>query len=241
MIYIIGTGPGMVTHMSYEAINAVKKADVIIGYKTYVKQIKELLEGKEIVSLGMKREVDRCKKALEIALSGKSVGLVSGGDAGVYGMAGIMYEIAMKHINDIDIEVIPGITAANAAASSLGAPIMHDYVTLSLSDLLTDWSLIEKRLKYASEGDFVITLYNPKSNGRREHIEKARDIMLEYKDEKTPVGIVRNAKRNNEEVEITTLKDMCESEINMSTMVIIGNSNTYVSKGKMITPRGYKF
>lgn len=241
MIYIIGTGPGLEEYMSLRAIEAVKDSDIIIGYKTYIDQIKNLLKNKEIYSAGMKKEIDRCKKALECALQGKKVGLVSGGDAGVYGMAGIMHEIALEHSDEIQIEVIPGITAANAAAASLGAPIMHDYAVISLSDLLTEWSLIEKRLDCAGQGDFVVALYNPKSHGRKEHIEKARDILLQHKNKNTPVGIVRNAKREKEEVEITTLEKMCESEINMSTMVIIGNSNTYVANGKIITPRGYRY
>ncbi len=241
MIYVIGTGPGLEDYMSLRAIEAVKDSDIIIGYKTYINQIKGLLKDKEVYSAGMKKEIDRCKKALEYALQGKKVGLVSGGDAGVYGMAGIMQEIALEHSKKVQIEVIPGITAANAAAASLGAPIMHDYTVISLSDLLTEWSLIEKRLECAGQGDFVIALYNPKSNGRREHIQKARDILLEYKDKNIPVGIVRNAKREKEEIEITTLEKMCESEINMSTMIIIGNSKTYVANGRMITPRGYKY
>ena len=241
MIYIIGTGPGLEEYMSLRAIDAINDSDIIIGYKTYIDQIKNLVKNKEIYSAGMKREIDRCTKALEYALEGKKVGLVSGGDAGVYGMAGIMYEIALEHLDKISIEVIPGITAANAAASSLGAPIMHDYAVISLSDLLTEWSLIEKRLNCAGQGDFVVTLYNPKSHGRKEHIEKARDILLKYKEKNTPVGIVRNAKREKEEMEITTLEKMCDSEINMSTMVIIGNSKTYVAEGKIITPRGYRY
>ncbi|WDV44295.1 precorrin-3B C(17)-methyltransferase [Clostridiaceae bacterium M8S5] len=241
MIYIIGTGPGADEHMSIKAIEAINKADVIVGYKTYVNLIKNLIKDKEVCSLGMRKEVDRCMFALENALNGKVVGLVSGGDCGVYGMAGIMYEIAKPYLGKVKIEVVPGITSANAAAASLGAPLMHDYVTISLSDLLTDWQLIEKRMKYACKGDFVITIYNPKSHGRVEHINKIRDILLEYKDKNTPVGIVRNAKRDNEEVEITTIDEMLNHEINMSTMVIVGNSKTYICHKKMITPRGYNY
>lgn len=187
----------------------------------------------------MRREIDRCEKTLELAEKGNIVSLISSGDAGVYGMAGIMHEIAAQKETRIEVEVIPGVTAANAAAASLGAPLMHDYTVISLSDLLTPWSLIERRLECAGEGDFVVCLYNPKSKGRQNQIEIARDILLRYKNGNTPVGIVRNAKRQGETVTITTLEKMLDENIDMVTIVIIGNSNTKVENGVMITPRGY--
>ena len=187
----------------------------------------------------MMKEVDRCIEVLKLAKDGKNVALISSGDAGVYGMAGIMYEVINEN-DDIEVEIIAGVTATNAAAAIVGAPIMHDYVTISLSNLLTDWKLIKKRLELAAQGDFIVSLYNPKSKGRTTQIAEAQQIMLKYKSKNTPVAIVRNAGRENEEYEITTLENMLNFEINMLTIVLIGNSNTYIKKGKMITPRGYE-
>lgn len=188
-------------------------------------------------SSAMTKEVDRCTEVLELARQGKTVSLISSGDAGVYGMAGIMLEIADE---DMEVEVIPGITATNAAAAIAGAPIMHDYTTISLSDLLTDWELIKKRLELAAQGDFVVSIYNPKSRGRVTQIEEAREIMMKYKPKSTPVAIVRNAGREDERYILTTLEEMLNHEIDMLTIVLIGNSNTFVKNGKMITPRGYE-
>ena len=236
-IYVVGIGPGKKEDMTYRAYEAMEKSDVIIGYKTYVDLIKEYFSDKELISSPMKKEVDRCMEVIEIARSGKTVSLISSGDAGVYGMAGIMLEVVPE---DIEIEIIPGITAGNAAAAITGAPLMHDYATISLSDLLTDWDLIKKRVDLASQGDFVITLYNPKSHGRTTQIVEAREIMGKYKSDETPVAIVRNAGREDESSIITTLGEMLNHEIDMLTLVIIGNSNTFIKNGKMITPRGYK-
>ena len=214
----------------------MEKSDVIVGYKTYTDLVKEYYPNKEIVSSSMMKEVDRCTDVLKMAKDGKNVALISSGDAGVYGMAGIMLEIAD---DKIEVEVIPGVTATNAAAAITGAPVMHDYVTISLSNLLTDWELIKKRLELAAQGDFVVSIYNPKSRGRVTQIEEAQKIMLKYKPKTTPVAIVRNAGRENEEYVVTTLEEMTKHEIDMLTIVIIGNSNTYVKNGKIITPRGY--
>ena len=246
-VYAVGIGPGDLEHMTIKAYEAIKKSEVIVGYKTYIKLIEPLIKNKEVISLGMKREVDRCKKALEYASKGKTVSIVSSGDVGIYGMAGILLEIANKdgYLDKIDIEVVPGVTASSASASSLGAPIMHDYISISLSDLLTDWDLIQKRLHCAGEGDFVVCIYNPKSKGRKEHIKKSRDILLKYKEKNTKVGIVKNAKRDGESLQITTLEDMLNYEIDMFTTIIIGNSMTYKimdelnNKERLITPRGY--
>jgi len=241
-IWIVGLGPGLHEHMTPAAQDALKRAEVVVGYKTYIDLIKYFLRDKEVYASGMRKEIDRCKEVLDIANQGKSVALVSSGDAGVYGMAGIMLELVENEQADVEVIVIPGVSAANAAASTLGAPLMHDYCVISLSDLLTDWDAIKKRIACAGEGDFVISLYNPRSKGRPNNIVEARDILLKYRSPKTPVGIVTNAKRENETMVITDLENMCDEDINMFSMVIIGNSKTYVTQDgtKMITPRGYK-
>lgn len=236
-IYIVGIGPGKKENMTFRAYEAMENSDIIVGYKTYVDLVKEYYPGKEMKSSAMTKEVDRCTEVLELARQGKTVSLISSGDAGVYGMAGIMLEIADE---DMEVEVIPGITATNAAAAIAGAPIMHDYATISLSDLLTDWELIKKRLELAAQGDFVVSIYNPKSRGRVTQIEEAREIMMKYKPKSTPVAIVRNAGREDERYILTTLEKMLNHEIDMLTIVLIGNSNTFVKNGKIITPRGYE-
>ncbi|QEK11818.1 precorrin-3B C(17)-methyltransferase [Crassaminicella thermophila] len=238
-IYVVGLGPGDRLHMSERARRAILDSEAVVGYKTYIHLIEDLLEGKEVIDSGMRKEVERCNLTLDKALEGKNVSIISSGDAGVYGMAGIMLEVVNEKKVQVEIEVIPGITAANAAASVLGAPMMHDFAVISLSDLLTDWELIKKRIECASIGDFVVALYNPKSKGRVHQIEEAREIMLKHKLPNTPVGIVRNAKRSGEEVVITDLENMLNHSIDMFTVVIIGNAKTYVKNGKMITPRGY--
>ena len=238
-IYVVGIGPGKKPDMTFKAYEAMENSDIIVGYKTYTDLVKKYFPNTEIRSSSMMKEVDRCIEVLELAKAGKNVALISSGDAGVYGMAGIMYEVIGEN-NDVEVEVIAGVTATNAAAAIVGAPIMHDYVTISLSNLLTDWELIKRRLELAAQGDFIVSLYNPKSRGRTTQIAEAQQIMLKYKSKDTPVAIVRNAGRENEEYEITTLKNMLDFEINMLTIVLIGNSNTYVKNGKMITPRGYE-
>ena len=236
-IYVVGIGPGKKENMTFRAYEAMENSDIIVGYKTYVDLVKEYYPGKEMKSSAMTKEVDRCTEVLQLARQGKTVSLISSGDAGVYGMAGIMLEIADE---DMEVEVIPGITATNAAAAITGAPIMHDYATISLSDLLTDWELIKKRLELAAQGDFVVSIYNPKSRGRVTQIEETREIMMKYKPRSTPVAIVRNAGREDERYVLTTLDEMLNHEIDMLTIVLIGNSNTFVKNGKIITPRGYE-
>ncbi|WP_295724327.1 precorrin-3B C(17)-methyltransferase [uncultured Leptotrichia sp.] len=238
-IYVVGIGPGKKPDMTFKAYEAMENSDIIVGYKTYTDLVKKYFPNTEIRSSSMMKEVDRCIEVLELAKAGKNVALISSGDAGVYGMAGIMYEVIGEN-NDVEVEAIAGVTATNAAAAIVGAPIMHDYVTISLSNLLTDWELIKRRLELAAQGDFIVSLYNPKSRGRTTQIAEAQQIMLKYKSKDTPVAIVRNAGRENEEYEITTLENMLDFEINMLTIVLIGNSNTYVKNGKMITPRGYE-
>src|SRR6056297_568671 len=240
MLYVVGIGPGNRENMTFEALEALKKSSSVVGYKTHINLIEDLLEDKKVFSNGMRKEIDRCKKAVEIAELGENVSVISSGDAGVFGMAGLVLEIISKSEKDVDMEIIPGIPSANGAAASLGAPLMHDYVSISLSDLLTPWKLIEKRIKLAAEGDFVICIYNPKSKGRPENLNKAVDIIMEYKLGSTPVGIVKNAKRKGEKVRISNLGRLKEEEVDMTTMVVIGNSNTYTYKDYLITPRGYQ-
>lgn len=235
-IYVVGMGPGNLEHMTPAATTAIAMSDVIVGYTAYIELIKPLLEGKEVDSTGMKKEVDRCSTAVEYAKAGKVVSVISSGDAGVYGMAGLVLELA----DGIEVEIVPGVSAANAAAAVLGAPLMHDFAVISLSDLLTEWTTIEKRLNCAAEGDFITAIYNPKSLKRVMQIEATRDIMLKHRAPSTPVGIVRNAMRSDQHVVVTTLQDMLTHEIDMFTTVIIGNTNTFVKEGKMVTPRGYR-
>lgn len=240
MIYIVSTGPGIIECMSGEAIEAIKTSDVVVGYKKYVELISQIITNQEVFSNGMKKEVDRCRKALELSQEGKTVSIVSGGDAGIYGIGGIMQEIILEEGQETEVVAIPGITSAHAAAAALGAPIVHDSVYISLSNLLTDIEVIKKRIHAAGMGDFVTCIYNPKSKGRPDFIRMAQDILLGYKPSTTPVGIVKNARRPNQEVFITNLKDMCDIDIDMSSMVIVGNGDTFVRNGKMITPRGYR-
>jgi precorrin-3B C17-methyltransferase len=187
----------------------------------------------------MMQEVDRCKTALELAVSGQEVALVCGGDPGIYAMAGLVFELAAEQESPVTIEVIPGLAALNSCAARLGAPLMHDFAAISLSDLLTPWPLIEKRLSAAAEADFVIVLYNPKSKKRTGHIDRARELILAHRAPSTPVGIVTAATRENEAIAITTLERLPEAEINMQSTVIVGNSKTFQWRDFMVTPRGY--
>jgi adenosylcobyric acid synthase len=245
-LWVVGLGPGDVLHLTPAARQAIEQADVIAGYKTYLELIPELIAEKELLSSGMRQEVERCRLALERAAAGDRVALICSGDAGVYGMAGLILELAEemgKHAGSplrCDIEMIPGVSAVQAAAARLGAPLMHDFSVISLSDLLTPWPLIRQRLNAAAGADFVIALYNPKSRGRTTQIGAAREILLRYRGPATPVGIVRNACREGEEVTVTTLAEMLNCEIDMFSLVMIGNSSTFVdASGRMVTPRGY--
>jgi adenosylcobyric acid synthase len=245
-LYVVGIGPGDLKHMTFAAREAVENADVVVGYKTYLDLIKPLLADKEVVSSGMTKEVERCREALRQAASGKSVALVSGGDAGVYGMAGLVLELANNapeatRLQDGEIIIIPGVSAVQAAAAVLGAPLMHDFAVISLSDLLTPWEVIEKRLAAAATADYVAAIYNPRSKGRTVQLDKAREIFLTTRSAATPVGIVRNACRPGEEKVVTTLGAMSDVAVDMYSIVIIGNSATFVDgKGRMVTPRGYE-
>jgi precorrin-3B C17-methyltransferase len=238
-IFVVGLGPGKYEFMSIKAIEAIKQSEVIVGYITYIKLIENLTEGKTIVSSGMRKEVDRCKDALSIAEKGKTVALVSSGDAGIYGMAGIMLEVVNENKSKVEVEIVAGITSASSSAAALGAPLMHDFAVISLSDLMTDWEVIKTRIDCAAKADFVITIYNPKSTERKTHIVETREIILRYRTPETPVGIVKDCGRDNEKAIVTTLDEMLNHEIDMTTTLIIGNSKTFCSNGKIITPRGY--
>jgi cobalt-factor III methyltransferase len=243
-LLVIGFGPGSFEHMTKRAQEAIQESDCIIGYKTYVELIQDLLTDQEIISTGMSEEVSRAQAAVRLAEQGKKVAVISSGDAGVYGMAGLVYEVLIekgwKEATGVSIEVIPGISAINSCASLLGAPIMHDACTISLSDHLTPWDLIEKRIEAAAQADFVVTLYNPKSGRRTLQIQEAQRILLKYRSPATPVGLVKSAYREREKIEITDLEHMLDYEIGMLTTVVIGNSTTFLYDNKMITPRGYQ-
>ncbi len=221
----------------------MKESDVIVCYKKYLKYVKDYLQDDvEIITTNMTKEIERANSAIEEALKNKKVSVVSTGDAGIYGMAGLIFELIDKKnlVNKIKIEVIPGVSAFNAAASLLGAPIMHDFAVISLSDLLTPWDLIEKRLEKASEGDFVICIYNPRSKKREGHFNKAIEIIKKYKKLETPCGIVKNALRDDQVITITTLENALNEDIDMNTVIIIGNSQTkIIDFNYIVTPRGY--
>lgn len=255
MISVIGIGPSR-EDMTIRALNAIKNADVIIGYKAYIKKIEDLIEGKEIFKKGMGDEIERAEIAVQKSREGKNVAVISSGDPGVFGMANVFFQLIGKHANievnllkkvdqnsstdehaNIEVEVIPGVTAASFAASKLGAPL-HDFAVISLSDILTPLSEIKRKVKFAAKGDFVIVIYNPLSRTRKTPFEEAYKILLRNKKSLTPVGIVRS-EDEKVHVTITTIEKLKDHEINMSTTIIIGNSMTYVQEGYLVTPRGY--
>ncbi len=244
MIYVVGTGPGSADHITPQAVSAIRASDVVVGYGTYLNLIRGLLIGKEVVSTGMAQEIDRCRRAIELSAEGRTVSVISGGDPGIYAMAGLVFDLLRKEDAPLaasqSVQVVPGISALNASAALLGAPLMHDFAVISLSDRLTPWQTIKERLHAAASADFVIVLYNPKSAGRQKHIQKAQAIVLSHRPAQTPVGIVKAAMRAEERVIISDLGHMPFDEIDMQTTVIIGNSRTVVWNGRMITPRGYE-
>jgi len=247
-LYIVGTGPGDICHLTEAARTAIKESAIIVGYNNYIDLIQPLIEGKQVIATAMMQEVDRCRAAISMARGGETVALISGGDAGIYGMAGLVFELIEidggqnkeSAGSSPDVCVIPGISAIQAAASVLGAPLMHDFSVISLSDLLTPWNLIKSRLEAAARADFVIVIFNPRSKSRVTQIEEARRIILAARPAETPAGIVRNACRKGEAATVATLGTLLDHEIDMSTIVIIGNSSTFVDRsGRMVTPRGY--
>ena len=237
-IFVVGTGPGGVNEMTERARQAVESCEVVSGYGFYIDLIKELLEGKEIIATGMTGETERCRAAIQAALSGRSACVISGGDAGLYGMASLVLELAAEY-PDLEVEVIPGVTAACSASAVLGAPVAQDFAAVSLSDRLTDWNVIEKRLHLAAEADFVICLYNPASKNRREHLKNACAVILKHRKPDTPCGVVRNIGRRGETHEIIDLGALIDLKSDMFTTIVVGNSATTVINGRLVTPRGY--
>ena len=238
-IYVIGIGPGAYEKMTIEAAEALRRCDVIVGYTVYVDLVKEHFPGKKFLTTPMKREVERCELAFEEAMKGQNVAMICSGDAGVYGMTGLMYEIGEKY-PEVELHLIGGLTAATSGAAVLGAPLIHDFAVISLSDLLTPWEKIEKRVSLAAQADFVICLYNPSSKKRHDYLEKACDLVLEYQSPETVCGYVKNIGREGEEGHVLTLKELRDTKVDMFTTVWIGNSQTKKVGDKMVTPRGYK-
>ena len=242
-IMLVGLGPGAVEHMTGRARAAIAEADTIIGYVTYVRLVADLIEGKEVIKKSMTEELDRAIEALDRAKQGKKVALVSSGDAGVYGMAGPTFEVLFQAgwtpDSDIEVEIVPGASALNTCAALVGAPLTHDFCAISLSDLLTPWPTIARRLDAVAYSDFVVALYNPKSGRRTRQIQEAQRIFLRHRDPNTPVAIVKSAFRPKQRLEFTTLDKMTEADIGMLSTVLIGNSNTFFRDGLMVTPRGY--
>ena len=244
-LFLVGLGPGSRDLMSPKAVDVLERCEVVIGYSGYIDQIKDITEDKEIISMDLGEEMQRAARAVELALAGKSVAVVSSGDAGIYGMAApVFQQLASSNWNGQDpiVEVVPGVSALQSSASLLGSPLMQDFCAISLSDLMTPWEVIRKRLAAASQGDFVVVLYNPRSRKRQRHIEEARELLLTSRGEHTPVGLVRNAYRGDQMVSLTTLGELKDrfEDVDMFTTVVIGNSTTYVAGNKMITPRGYR-
>jgi precorrin-3B C17-methyltransferase / cobalt-factor III methyltransferase len=239
-ISVVGLGPGSLEHLTPKARREIETADVVVGYGTYIELIQSIVKkGSEVFSGTMGKEVERAQIAVDKAKEGKSVVMVSSGDPGVYGMAGIVLEVAAKEKAAVSVEIVPGVTAATAASAILGAPLVSDFAVISLSDLLTPWEKIERRLEAASSADMSIVLYNPQSQGRIEPLEKAYEIMMKHIKPDTPVGIVRQAGREGQQSTITTLKNMLNCDIDMVTTIVVGNSATKVINGKMVTARGY--
>ncbi|MDO4315845.1 MAG: precorrin-3B C(17)-methyltransferase [Oscillospiraceae bacterium] len=238
-VYLVGIGPGGPEHMTAQARAAMERADVLCGYTVYVDLVSPLFPGKETYSTPMTRELERCQWALETAGRGRTVAMLCSGDAGVYGMAGPLLELA-EGMAEVEIEVVPGVTAALSGAAVLGAPLMHDFCVVSLSDLLTPWERIETRLRCAAQGDFSICLYNPASKKRARHLERACGILLEYKSPDTVCGWVRNIGRAEQSSRILPLSELREAQLDMFTTVFIGSSATREIGGRMVTPRGYE-
>lgn len=239
-IYVVGLGPGGSKDMTASALAAIEKSDTIVGYKVYTDLIEELIGDRQVLNSPMRQEVDRCRMAVEEAEKDKIVSMVCSGDAGVYGMAGLMFEVAEEMASDVEIEIVPGITAACSGAAVLGAPLIHDFAVISMSDLLTPMDLIEKRLRAAGEADFAICIYNPSSKKRHDYLERACQILLETRSPDNLCGWVRNIGREGQEFKLMTLAEMKDEKVDMFTTVFIGNSKTRLIKGRMVTPRGYK-
>lgn len=238
-IYVVGIGPGAYEQMTIRAAEVLKACDAIVGYTVYVGLVREHFADKEFFTTPMKKEIERCRLAFEEAMKGKTVAMICSGDAGVYGMSGPMLEIGAMY-PAVEVEIVPGVTAALSGAAALGAPLIHDFALISLSDLLTPWEMIEKRLRLAAQADFAICLYNPSSKKRGDYLQKACDIMLESKSAQTVCGLAANIGRDGERVRVLTLEELRDTQADMFTTVFIGNAQTKEIGGKMVTPRGYR-
>lgn len=238
-VFVVGIGPGGAELMTLQAQAALEQADVLCGYTVYVNLVKERFPGKETYTTPMRQELDRCRWALETASQGKTVALVCSGDAGVYGMAGPLLQLGAD-FPDVEVEIVPGVTAALSGAALLGAPLGHDFCVISLSDLLTPWEIIEKRLECAAQGDFAVCIYNPASKKRADYLQKTCDILLRHKSSDTLCGWVRNIGREGETQKLLTLAQLREEQVDMFTTVFIGSSTTQNVGGRMVTPRGYR-
>lgn len=238
-IYVVGIGPGAYEKMTIEAAEALKACDTIIGYTVYVDLVKEHFPGKTFLTTPMTKEVDRCVLAFEEARKGHQVAMICSGDSGVYGMAGLMYEVGVDY-PDVELKIVAGVTAASGGAAVLGAPLIHDFCLISLSDLLTPWEKIEKRLRAAAAADFVICLYNPSSKKRSDYLKRACQIIFEEAGQELVCGVVKSAGREGECAEVMYLSELEEYPADMFTTVFIGNSETRIIDGRMVTPRGYQ-
>ena len=234
-LYVIGIGPGGLEHMTLRAKEAIEESNIVVGYNKYIDMIKPLVENKELFSTGMRGEEARCRNALELSKEDNTVALISTGDSGIYGMAGLILQMQ----KDENVEIITGVTASSAAGSVVGAPLMHDNCNISLSDLMTPYELIKKRVRNAADADMIISLYNPRSKGRPHYLREAIEIIKEYRDLNTPVAVVRHALRDGQEYKLFNLENFDEEVVDMFSIVIVGNSQSFVKEGKFITPRGY--
>ncbi len=243
VLYVVGIGPGAHDHATPAATRAIADAELIVGYTTYIKLVADLIRGKEIVRTGMTEEIGRARAAVERARAGGKVALISSGDAGVYGMAGLVFQVlrdmGWKRGDSPELHIIPGVTALSSCAALMGAPLVHDFCAISLSDLLTPWPVIARRIEAAAAADFVIGLYNPASGRRTQQIVEAHSIIAKYRAAATPVALVKSAYRKLQKTVLTDLDHFLDYEIGMLTTVIVGSSNTFVFEGYMVTPRGY--
>jgi precorrin-3B C17-methyltransferase len=245
-LYIVGVGPGHNDHMTFRAKQVIGESDTIVGYETYVNLVQDLIEGKTVHRYAMTQEVERAHQCIDLAKSGKIVSLVSSGDPGIYGMAGLIYETLAESgwnpKDDLQVEIVPGVSALNSCASIVGSPLMTDFAVVSMSDLLVPWEVIAKRVEAAAQGDFVIVIYNPASQKRIHQLQDTRKVILKYRKPTTPVAIIKGAYRESQTIVMTDLENLSNhsDQLGMISTVIIGNSSTYTYKDLMINPRGYK-
>ncbi|WP_077610521.1 precorrin-3B C(17)-methyltransferase [Clostridium sp. Marseille-P2415] len=238
-LYVVGIGPGSYEDMTIRAVKALEESQVIVGYTVYADLVRKHFPDKEFMTTPMRREQERCRLAIDEAKKGKTVSMVCSGDSGVYGMSGLILQMA-RWDPELEIVIIPGVTAALSGGALLGAPLGHDFAVISLSDLLTPMDLIEKRLRTSAQADMIICLYNPSSKKRADYLKRACETVMEYKSPETVCGLVRNIGREEEEMEVMTLEKLRDAQADMFTTIFIGNSMTKEINGRMVTPRGYK-